>query len=322
MEYTLEATAPGQEQAWRQVQQAVSGGIPSHAYLLVGPPALGKARVAVEFARLLLEIDQAAWQEWVARGYHPDLFWVQREKSRIGIDDVRRVEEWLAYRPHSARRRVVVMREAHLLSLEAANALLKTLEEPPEDAVVILVSDAEDLLPTLRSRCQEVRFRPLPQAEIVAILRRQGFDGEQAVRAAALARGSLVRARQLLEGGDLQDTMGEAYQYLHRLAAGDRLAVWEKAEDLERDAVARQRFLDCLEVAVRDVMVTRYGGDMAAVLFQGNGSPGELARGGTSGAGRALETVAEARTRLTTAASPLLVLVAMGIGIQRALREE
>src|SRR2546428_751035 len=126
-------------------------------------------------------------------GTHPDLHLVARDPERrdIRIEQVRELTRWLALQPLMAARKVGVLDDAHCLSEQAQNALLKTLEEPPGSAVLVLVaSSAALLLPTVRSRCQVVRLEPLPAAEAVRVLAASGVPAEQAGELAALAEGS------------------------------------------------------------------------------------------------------------------------------------
>jgi DNA polymerase III delta prime subunit len=123
-------------------------------------------------------------------------------KSRsIGIDLVRLVLEALSKHPFEGKRSVVAIFEAHLATAEAQNALLKILEEPPASAAIVLVTEYPDrLLPTIRSRCHEVRFDPLPAAAIAGFLEEfYSVEGEEAKRLAALAQGNLRRGIDLLD---------------------------------------------------------------------------------------------------------------------------
>ena len=132
----------------------------------------------------------------IARGVHPDVLFVEPgDNGSIKIDQVRDVVDRAAYRPFEGRRRVVIIDEADALVPPAQNALLKTLEEPPPSSVFILVTARPDmLLPTVRSRCPQLRFRPLSADEIAAALMARGRSETEARAVAATADGSLGRA--------------------------------------------------------------------------------------------------------------------------------
>jgi len=184
-------------------------GRPSHAYLLYGPRGSGKRTVARAFAAALLAdgSSQAAAQaiaERVARGTHPDLTWVRPSgASEMLVSDLAEPVVAAASRtPFEARRRVFVIEGADVMGERPANMMLKTLEEPPEYAHLLLLADRrEDVLPTIVSRCQLVRFDPLPPAAIEAqLLAEQGGaqGGSQAAAACArLALGDAELATRL-----------------------------------------------------------------------------------------------------------------------------
>lgn len=132
----------------------------------------------------------------IARGIHPDVFTLEPgDSGSIRIDDVRDLVDRAAYRPFEGKRRVVIIDEADALVVAAQNALLKTLEEPPSSSVFILVTSRPDvLLPTVRSRCPQLRFRGLTAEEIAGALVKRGRSATEARAVAATADGSLGRA--------------------------------------------------------------------------------------------------------------------------------
>ncbi len=159
-----------------------SGRGPTHAYLFHGPAGVGKRTVARAFAAALLAAGSAAPEEVrgrAARGAHPDLTWVTPSGAgEMLVGDVEEAVVAAATRtPFESRRRVFVLEDAHTLNDQAANRLLKTLEEPASFAHFILLAPTpRELLPTIASRCQQVRFDPLPPARIEQRLRERGGD--------------------------------------------------------------------------------------------------------------------------------------------------
>jgi len=204
----------GQPEATRLLGLAVEA--PRHAYLLHGPRGSGKDDAAHAFIAALLETDEHR----VEIEQHPDVFVVEPEGEAILIDQVRELRSDLHLRPFEAPRRAYLIREAETMGRDAANALLKSLEEPPAYAVFVLVChDRARLLPTIDSRCQAIRFRTPPAAAIAAAL----GGGEEAERIARLARGDLDLARRLATDADAR-------------------ARYERALDLARDAATDDRF--------------------------------------------------------------------------------
>jgi DNA polymerase III subunit delta' len=187
-------TFPEQHEAKRLLTAALADG-PAHAYLFHGPRGVGKRRAALAFAGELLGDPHR-----VARGVHPDLYVLEPLGDQIRIDPIRDLRRDLHMRPFEAGRRVYVVLGAHLLNEDAADALLKDLEEPPPYAVIVLVADELGLLPpTILSRCQHVPFRRLSQRAIKAFLSARGVAGEPLEALARVAAGRLDRAERLID---------------------------------------------------------------------------------------------------------------------------
>jgi DNA polymerase III subunit delta' len=209
----------------------------------------------------------------IARGVHPDVVIVEPgESGAIKIDQVRDVVDRAMYRPFEGRRRVVIVDQADALVAAAQNALLKTLEEPPSSSVFILVTSRPDLLlPTVRSRCPELRFRPLAAADIASVLVSRKHSESEARAVAAAADGSLGQALQA-SAGELVEARDIAQRVLVSAAAardvGSRL---EGAKDLltksgagsERDQLASH--LRAMASLLRDVEVLATDADTSTL---------------------------------------------------------
>jgi DNA polymerase-3 subunit delta' len=182
------------------------GGRPAHAYLLHGPAGTGKRDTAREFAAALLARgvpDPEGARTRALHGTHPDLTWVApsgaHEMLRRDVDES--VVGAASRTPFEARHRVFVLERADTMNDEAANALLKTLEEPPSYVVLLLLTERiTQVLPTIASRCQPVRFDPLPPAALATRLQSRGIAPDQAKACARLSLGDGERALALALG--------------------------------------------------------------------------------------------------------------------------
>src|SRR5881409_3930283 len=190
------AALPEQVEAKRLLTSALAEG-PAHAYLLHGPAGVGKRDLALLFAAELL-----AEHARVARRSHPDLYVLEPLGDQIRIDDIRTLRRDLHMRPFEASRRVYLVFGADTMNEDAADALLKDLEEPPEYAVIVLVANDLGPLPeTIRSRCQLVPFRRLSERAVRDAIaeRAPELSEEQRTTLARVAAGRLDRAERLVD---------------------------------------------------------------------------------------------------------------------------
>jgi len=185
-----------QPEAKRLLRAALADAL-AHAYLFHGPPGVGKRAMATAFAAELLGDEPR-----VQRGSHPDLYVLEPLGDQIRIDAIRGLRHDLHMRPFEADRRVYLIFGAHSMNEEAADALLKDLEEPPSYAVIVLVADELGSLPeTIRSRCQPVPFRRLSERTVREWITAEapGLAADEATAIARVAAGRLDRAALLLD---------------------------------------------------------------------------------------------------------------------------
>ena len=245
---------PEQEEAKRLLGASASE--PAHAYLFHGPAGVGKRATALAFASELLGGDAR-----VGRRSHPDLYVLEPLGDQIRIDAVREMRRDLHMRPFEAQRRVYLVFGAHLLNDEAADALLKDLEEPPEYAVIALVADEVGPLPeTIRSRCQAVPFRRLSERAVreQVLARAPQLSEQEATSIARVASGRLYRAERLLDPASakrrtaLLETARSVYAPEFDPSAAARMLV---EASRERAAEAKEReeaALEGLDLTARD----------------------------------------------------------------------
>lgn len=285
-----------QDRAVGALQAALRRGRLHHAYLLGGPEGVGKGTAA----RLLAQAancegggarldglpDDACGTcapcKKIAHGAHPDVFLLQEERvmakagrwepkggrtpsREIVVDQVRDlVDHRLSMRRFEGRHRVVVVDPADAMNVQAQNALLKTLEEPPEATTLVLVSSSPDaLLPTIKSRCLRVAFAPLPEPVIRARLEAAGQLPEEARLAAALSGGSLSRALAL--DAEALSERRAALEGAAALGSGDagRWVAFAREHGEDREVAAGLGEL--LLIWWRDVLVAQAGGSGLAL---------------------------------------------------------
>lgn len=237
-----------------------------HAYLFVGEPGVGKGHVADVYTRALTCHDRGDAGRPCGQcpscrmplESHPDVVTIVPEGASIKIDQVRAVQRRLLFRPDLGRALVIRFDLADHLTEQAQNALLKSLEEPPEYVTFILLSQhVHALLPTIRSRCVQLRFGRISQQEITEALIERGYDSERAKVLAALSFGRpgsiaetdvedmLERRRRIVEWGE---------QLLRH-----RCGVWHVGEALEKERDAAADYADMLILLFRDALLVRTG---------------------------------------------------------------
>lgn len=198
---------PGQDQAKRMLLSGLSSGKVSHAYLFEGPPGTGKAAAAMAFAKAILcerEQPDACGEclscRKVVSGNHTALHIVSPEGASVKIDQIRELQKHFAYRSsEDTPVQVYIVQEADRMTMQAANSLLKFLEEPEASVTAILITaNGQALLPTIRSRVQTVNFVPLAPETMVPVLLKEGLPEELVQPAVRLAAG-LDAAKELVQ---------------------------------------------------------------------------------------------------------------------------
>ena len=268
----------GQDMPKALVAAALARDRIGHAYLFSGPDGTGKTLFAVEFAKALLcrhsgapHSNDCAECRMAGEGNHPDLHIVQAEADRrfITIAQSRELGRTLSLRPVQSQRRVAIVREAEHMREEAANSFLRTLEEPPPYAVLILTTARpRNLLETIRSRCQELRFAPLSPEHIHTILSgRPEFTPEEVSLASRLAQGSAGKAIQSVESGCIEfhiSLMQRVLDLPHQepFALSDEITAWMKGFSWKLEPQRRRlrELLRLLTCAYRDMLFLRMGG--------------------------------------------------------------
>jgi DNA polymerase-3 subunit delta' len=255
---------------------ALKSGRLHHAYLFVGPEGIGKRTLAIALAKAVHCSDSSddfcgscVNCRRIADGNHPDVRIIEllAGKKEISIQQVREFERELNYRSFTGKRKIMIVDPATLMNLASQNALLKTLEEPPQDSLMILIApSAGGLLPTVRSRCLRISFAPLARSDVVQYLRtQQGMSGDEVEFLAALSMGSIGAAMGLVKDVLIEKRRVWA-GILGALKAGDYQAAVVAAEALAGNRDEALKFLAWAQSWFRDLLLYGVTGDSGELV--------------------------------------------------------
>jgi len=258
----------GQETAVKYLRNSLRARRLSGSYLFFGPRGVGRSLCMKAFIMAMVCKEKINDHEACGKcsacikvldHNHPDIAWIKPEKNKaIKIEEVRRVKNALSLKPYEAPVSVCVIEDAHMMTVPASNALLKVLEEPPEKALLILVTDKKELLlDTVISRCTEVRFNPLPPAITKEIIRERhpALDEGGVAFLACFSQGSPGRAREMLEEG-LNERKDEVLNLL------DTIIEEEDPSCLNWENDNKELLLEDLEMLImllRDIALAKEG---------------------------------------------------------------
>ena len=272
----------GQDRVIGFLRQALKTGQMPHALLFLGSEGVGKSSTALALARALNCEDRQPDADACGRcrscrmfggGGHPDFWQIHPEGEGahppIKVDQIRELSRKINFPPMAGAWRVVLVKPAEAMNLEAANAFLKTLEEPPEGNVFILTAMGErDLLPTIVSRCRRFNFNPIPHTLLARELeRRQKLTAAQAALAAALHAGSLGQAlaANLPELLARRDQVVEELELLNRGGIGEVLQ-WAAAKSQKNSGL--DQFISLAGLWYRDLLALSHRGAASLLVNQ------------------------------------------------------
>ena len=270
----------GQEPVKKLLAHALQQRAYSHAYLFEGPPGLGKEALAREFVAAILcssenppcHTCQSCRQ--VAAGTHPELRVIQPEDpekdTSVSVEVIRTMIKDIYLKPYQGDWKVYIIPRAEILTFQAQNALLKTLEEPPDHAVMILTSaQPEKLLPTVLSRCQKAVFRPVKRERIEKWLQEvHRLPLDQAKNLAAYANGTPDRAVKMVESESFRQQVQLFLTLTDTLAEGKLSPLLETGEFLQQDKNQALEVLSMWQEWIRDLQVISLGGEKEMLIHQ------------------------------------------------------
>jgi len=253
----------GHERIVEVLRRSLRTGKTAHSYLFEGISGCGRKKTALALIQAMFcqSVDDDACGvcpscRKVAGGSHADIHIVAPlpDKRDISIDQLREMQRTLSLRPYEAPRKVCIIEPAERMSVNAANSLLKTLEEPPGDALIILLTEnAGMLLPTIRSRCQLIRFAPLSPEHILTLLEQNGMGSDTASLIAPMSGGSMQRAIEL-DNESLAARRENVISRLSQMNINRIASVFDAAEALSGNREETLELLDLLISFYRDAL--------------------------------------------------------------------
>lgn len=299
----------GQDSIKSYMKKALERQHLSHAYIISGEEGMGKRMLAGAFAMALL-CDEGGISPCgkchsciqFATGNHPDVSWVTHEKASIGVDEIRtQLVEPMLIKPYHSRFKVYIVDEAELLTVQAQNALLKTIEEPPEYGVVMLLSTNPDMfLQTIRSRCTMLKMVPLPDEQVKQYLLNQGTPADQAEICAAFARGNLGKAISLSRSEEFAQMRELLVGMLAKVRRMELSEMMEFIRQLKEDGLDNAQTLDFCELWYRDILYRMATGQSDRLIFKSERDVIERLAGESDyrKLQQVIEAIAQAKTRL------------------------
>ena len=269
----------GQEQLKEHLQNAIAMNKVSHAYIINGERSSGKEFVAKVFAAAL-QCERGGTEPCgechsciqAKSGNQPDIIFVSHDKpNSIGVEDIRaQINNDIGIKPYSSPRKVYIMNEWEKMTVQAQNALLKTLEEPPEYAVIlILTANVDSLLPTILSRCVVLNMKPVPDHKVKKYLMEElEIPDYKANICVAFARGNIGKAKMLASSEEFEKVKEEAVtlvKYINDMDISEVVKAIKKISEYQFDVTD---YLDILSVWYRDALLFKATKDANSLIFK------------------------------------------------------
>lgn len=269
----------GQEQLKEHLRNAISTNKVSHAYIINGERSSGKEFIARIFA-MALQCERGGVDpcnechscKQALSNNQPDIIYISHEKpNTIGVEDIRtQINGDIDIKPYSSPRKIYIMNEGEKMTVQAQNALLKTLEEPPEYAVIlILTTNVDELLPTILSRCVVLNMKPVTDAQVKEYLMEElGVPDYKANICVAFARGNIGKAKLLASSEEFEKVKDEAItlvKYINDMEINEIVKAIKKISEYKFDV---NDYLDILSVWYRDVLLFKATKDVNSLIFK------------------------------------------------------
>lgn len=269
----------GQNHIIKHFENAIKMGKISHAYIINGEEGSGKLRLAVHFAKVLqcqgdmpgVACGQCKSCKQVESKNQPDIKYVTYEKSGIGVDEIRdQINNDIDIKPYSSRYKVYIVPDSEKMTVQAQNALLKTIEEPPEYAIIILLTtNADTFLQTILSRCVLLNIRPVKEETIKnQLMSEYGVGDYEAGVAATFANGNPGKAIKLATSEDFKELKKQVVGTLISLEKGGMDVIAEAMKGAAEFKKQSGEYFSLMRVWFRDILIYKATGNDESLIFQ------------------------------------------------------
>ena len=269
----------GHEEIIEHLQNAIEADKVSHAYILNGPDKAGKMMIAKAFAQTL-QCEKGGIEpcmechscKQAMSGNQPDIIYVRHEKpNTISVDDIRtQINNDIVVKPYSSKRKIYIVDEAEKMNQQAQNALLKTIEEPPAYAVLLLLTtNADTFLPTILSRCVRLNLKAVRDEEIKDFLmKKHQLPDYQADVCVAFAQGNVGKAIQLASSDSFNELKTAALQLLKRLDDIELYEMTEAVKQISEYKLEINDYFDLMMIWYRDILYFKATNDVNRLVFK------------------------------------------------------
>jgi DNA polymerase-3 subunit delta' len=230
-----------------------------HAFLFSGEDQIGKKKIALEFAEnIFCGCGDCRICNDFKKGLLIDFLLIEEEEGKIKIEKTRKIQEFLKLKTYSARKKIVIVNDAHLLGIDSQNSILKTLEEPSDNSILILITNySEKILDTIKSRVQRIDFSPCSRIEIQEYLIEKGANKEEAEEIAIFSSGKTGKAIEFLENQEKKELFLSTIariKKIHKLGFEEK---FEFAGELHKEPEIVNEVLDIFERFFRRLMLLK-----------------------------------------------------------------
>ena len=269
----------GHKREIAHLEQAISAGKVSHAYIFSGEKGTGKKTLADAFA-MTLQCESEGERpcgrchscRQAGSGNHPDIIYIRHDKpASIGVEDIRdQLTGDIQIRPYNGKYKIYIIPEAEKMTVQAQNAILKTIEEPPEYAVIILLpANEQSFLDTIRSRCVTLNLKPVPDEQVKAYLMEHlQVPDYQADICASFAQGNIGKAVRLASSDEFSAIKSSAMQLIRNAGSMEISEIIEFVKSVQEYKITIQDYLDILALWYRDMVYFKATKDIDGIIFK------------------------------------------------------